>query len=936
MVNQRSGYDHEILVSGQNSNLPIRLHLARDQNGKAVYEVSEHVPAHDERIEWSQRNWLNGHGQYRFEDPDGYYDGQSIDTTQEGRVLLGPKITQVYVGSTKYENLEATKDDYENVDSVNLATQTFTPSATHPLAWVKLYLARGDSSPGTITVGIYATDGTGKPTGSALATGTTDGTTLTTSTTYGWRTVNFSPGVSVLASTKYAIVVSCEGEPEAASTTLRPNGAGDEAALTVYPSGANYLAVDEVVTDENTTFVYAPTPDAYLRDLYGLETSGLTNTIVSVVVTNRANFVLNSGSATGVLKTAVKTHGVVYLGSETPLTSSYTNISTTYTVNPNTSAAWTWSEVNALQAGVSMKAISVGECVFQLHCTQVYVTVNFSPLLRLYWGSDSSTPGYADGSSGMSADTGATWTMNTAQDFLFSEGTVAETELSGTPTQFLWASTAGKWICADSAKVYIYDTSWTAATTTLAGVTHLAEYNGILYAAMGAAVKWYYSTDADTWTQTDLTNGYAVKFLVAPNPEATADVLWAAKTPNEFCYTTDGRTVAAGGVQLSSPAYIGDTTSNITNPMLHSDEIAIGRADNLYQYKSGGGTVPLLNELRNARSVENFRYYQNWQGGTYFSMGNGVRELVGSLPGVMTAMGSLEDTGDIDKVGVVRGIAADVNYIYVAMLEGTVTHIYKGKPNSNGTWSWCPWVYLGTNQSEVIAVAQHSTTDRRLWFGYGTHTGYVQITDNPTTDANARFAASGFLRFSYRYGNNPYWDKMIQSIVTETAGCAAGITVTPKYRKDSETSMTALTAAITSNGVNKTNLTAALSGKRFQFEVDLATNDSTITPQVLMFAARGHEKPESYRVHDCTYLIGDNPHRRTETVKAWLEAARTSTTLVKFADLRFGENTGGTAGTDYKYVTMLPGYPAVTEVIQEKGRAPELALKAMWAEVNFT
>lgn len=768
--------DHEFVVSGQNGSNPFRLELAEGSAKQPSYRSYEKVPQYDERIEWTQANWINGHGQYKAADPLAYFDGQSIDTTQDGRIILGPLISQVYQTSTL-------KDSYTTGADGGAATylnawiaQTFTASSSYSIGSCVLYLKRVNN-PGTFTVGVYATSSS-KPTGSALTIGTIDGNTL--STDYAWVDIIFTTSVSLTSGTEYALVCDARSSPD------------------------------------NTQGVYV--------------------------------------------------------------------------------------------------------------------------------GYDGSSPSYATGAYCLSTNGGSTWTQYTNYDLQFKTYEITSTELDSTPACFLWVSTAGKFLCADSTEIYYYaNGAWNEATTQVTGVTDLKEYNGVIYAAAGASTKYYYSADGDTWTQTDLTDGYANKFLVAPNADGTANVLWKFKTPNEVSSTTDGRTVAAGGAQWTTPAYVGDTTSNIQNLFLLNDELMVGRADNLYNYDNSGGIHALMNELQNARSTQNFKYAINWQSGAYFSVGNGVGELIGQSPGVYTKMGPLENTGDIDKVGVVKGIAADTDYIYVAMLEGTVTHIYKGKPIYTDTgygWQWCPLVYLGTNACETIYVAQHTTTDRRLWFGYGTHTGYVQISDNPTADANARFAPSGFVRMSYTYGNNGYWDKMIQSIVTETKNCAAGISVTPKYRKDTDTSMSALTSAITSNGVVKTNLTSALSGKAWQFEVDLATNNSTITPELLSFTVRGTEKPESFRVHDATYIIRPQSNLHPSTVVGWLKAGRTSTTLIKFSDLRLlrpsSRATAGTAGTDYVSVFMLPGYPEVTDIRYNAQQEPEVTVHVVMGEVNNT
>ncbi len=185
---------------------------------------------------------------------------------------------------------------------------------------------------------------------------------------------------------------------------------------------------------------------------------------------------------------------------------------------------------------------------------------------------------------------------------------------------------------------------------------------------------------------------------------------------------------------------------------------------------------------------------------------------------------------------------------------------------------------------------------------------------------------------SYIYGTDPYWDKMFQSIVTQTKGCAAGITVTPKYYKDTDTSGTALTAAISSNGTLKTNLTTALSCNRISFYLQLDTNDSTKTPEVLLFQARGIEKPEVVRVHDCTYKIISDPNNSSATWQTVLRSARTSTSLVKFADLRYGNSI--TSG--YVWVVAEPGTPQEVEIVHEGDKKPELAIRVRWREVSYT
>lgn len=90
--------------------------------------------------------------------------------------------------------------------------QTFTPSEAHKITSVKLKLYK-NGSPGTITVSIKATDGSGKPTGGDLCSGTTNGNTLPTGSPYEWREITLGAGYDLSADTKYAIVArALEGD----------------------------------------------------------------------------------------------------------------------------------------------------------------------------------------------------------------------------------------------------------------------------------------------------------------------------------------------------------------------------------------------------------------------------------------------------------------------------------------------------------------------------------------------------------------------------------------------------------------------------------------------------------------------------------------------------------------------------------------------------
>jgi hypothetical protein len=486
-------------------------------------------------------------------------------------------------------------------------------------------------------------------------------------------------------------------------------------------------------------------------------------------------------------------------------------------------------------------------------------------------------------------------------------------------------------LMATTSKIYHLDAGgWDLATTvdgTVAGVTSFHEYNGIMYAARGTTGAYLTSTDGLTWTESVLTNHHANGFFTAPNPAGTQDVLWKRENPNQITNTTNGHT---GGVDWSSPAYIGDTTTNITNIFMVNNYMMIGKTDDMFYYDSDGGVHPLMTELDTSKSTQNFKYVANWQTGAYFSLVDGLAEITSY--NAYDTVGPLTRIDDISKIGTVIALTSDKDWIYCIMDEGTNNIIYKGREvtrNGETKWVWCPWIFLGTNACTCAMVMQHSLTDRRLWFGYGANTAYAILSDNPLADSAARFAPAGFVRMSYLNGTSLHYDKMFQqTLVTETEDCSATVTVQPKYRKDSGTTMEILTPIITTNGTVETSLSNPIAGNKFQFEIDLATGASTATPQVLFFQMTGLEKPDVIRIIHATYVAGDTPNMKVSVLRDLLRTARTTTSLIKWADLRFTPS--GTSGTEYSYVVMEPGYPKEVEIFKGKDKGTELGFEVAW------
>ena len=169
-----------------------------------------------------------------------------------------------------------------------------------------------------------------------------------------------------------------------ATEILRPNATGDETSITSqYPTGGEHWdKVDEEVADGNSTRV-STNSTSYQRDLYNLPASsipgGATINFIKVYISARGN-----ANSAAYAKPSLKSNSTVTDGTEIELTSSFTEYSEQWNTNPADSQAWEKADIDNLQIGVALKAISG----YYGYCTQVYVEIDYSPAVTEKSSSD--------------------------------------------------------------------------------------------------------------------------------------------------------------------------------------------------------------------------------------------------------------------------------------------------------------------------------------------------------------------------------------------------------------------------------------------------------------------------------------------------------------------------------------------------------------------
>lgn len=169
--------------------------------------------------------------------------------------------------------------------------------------------------------------------------------------------------------------------------TLRPNSDDTplEQAVTPTSPTTHYDKIDEETLNESD---YCSS-DASLvvgysekTDIYGFpDHTSESGTINSVKVLLKAKYITVDDTYTVYIAPCVKIGSTQYNSAYQTLTSSTAEYSYTWTTNPATSSAWTWTEIDSLLAGNKQKV----HCTEQFKkyrnivCYQLWVEVNYTP-----------------------------------------------------------------------------------------------------------------------------------------------------------------------------------------------------------------------------------------------------------------------------------------------------------------------------------------------------------------------------------------------------------------------------------------------------------------------------------------------------------------------------------------------------------------------------
>lgn len=391
--------------------------------------------------------------------------------------------------------------------------------------------------------------------------------------------------------------------------------------------------------------------------------------------------------------------------------------------------------------------------------------------------------------------------------------------------------------------------------------TSMAELDGVLYAARGDATRYKYSNDGVTWQEyaegvDEAEQRFAV-FTVRGNGTDTFG-LWGVQD-GVIKNTTDGR---IDGVPWVGSDEVAHRSENVRSIITVDNEIYVFKKEGFTRYDGLISEVVYTSEYladsngRGAYLHDNGRIYVPYNNQLLEYDPYGDTTLLPVYPN--RGMDSRELRGDV------RWVSGDTNGLLIAIknADGNV-YILRGLLNSDGSRTWHPTLYLGTNDSVAGAVAgpgvMHATNPV-LVYGYGTSARHVILPRNgmrPDQDGNCTFDDGlGVAYFPYTPFGAKTFPKFLNRCALLGDGISAGRYATVKYEVDRNGTETSLVEA-TSSGLTERNELDDVSFHFIRPVLYMQSFDSSSTPTVDAIALFATLNPRRKRMWSPVIQITD-------------------------------------------------------------------------------
>lgn len=252
--------------------------------------------------------------------------------------------------------------------------------------------------------------------------------------------------------------------------------------------------------------------------------------------------------------------------------------------------------------------------------------------------------------------------------------------------------------------------TWTLVTTFLHDITDMKAFNGYLFIALSDDYAYQYTSDAVTFTESNLADNKAEYFGVVGSNLVKATLANSVKT------NTSG---INGGAAWSSATTVGDSTLNITDVLDHPDTIIIAKqGTEIYQIVSGVASA-YVESLRDDSDTNSGKRSRHWNDQVFIPSGShdltriydGVAYPIGpfelKVPSTNGRIAALADDGRSWLNAIVYGTPTNTDAMWVKGRQQTVA--------GESLWVWHPQAVIAGNPGVVDAIISNQNGRPRLF-----------------------------------------------------------------------------------------------------------------------------------------------------------------------------------------------------------------------------
>jgi hypothetical protein len=454
--------------------------------------------------------------------------------------------------------------------------------------------------------------------------------------------------------------------------------------------------------------------------------------------------------------------------------------------------------------------------------------------------------------------------------------------------------------------------------------------------ATEAAARYYYSLNGSTWAQADAAGNREINYVFVED-----QTLFGLINSNTMVSTTDPFAAAA---TWGSATQVGDEAHKFQGGFVVAGVAVIFKEDRVFTIDSAGAVATLIGQFADIPSSRNFHsFVAGWNSNIYFHADEDVWEY-DPATGVIRLMGlsRLPDAQLDATLTALPGMGYDEDSVYAihqTNLAPAGTSLVRISFADDGTTSFERWLHQSLNvyrpQGPMRFTRQFTSlgTGRHMFINSTNAGKILRMTmpraADPTTDSTSEYTPvtcvyrSGWIHHNFPAQYKDYTELLLDLRGLSAAPPHSAVHVFYYLDNDLSTRYT-LADELTSNRLEVLEF-SAITARSFMLELELHSDDTSQTPQVLAWNLKASVKFDFREVLTLVVRVADrvpnrngspSPHTAAQIRSVLREMRAQQSETLAYKDYR---------GYAFDNVRILTGFKE-SDVVDDRYRLDETAM----------